>query len=98
MQPQRLSKGEYVAMVGGAFLVIGIFLVWYKTNGAGRIDGKQGSFTGWEIHTIIRYPLVLAGLAPFILAYIILRNHKLSWPRGEMTAVIAIIAFGLIAY
>ncbi len=36
--------------------------------------------------------------APLILAYIILRGHKLSWARGEMTAVTSIAAFGLIVY
>ena len=27
-----------------------------------------------------------------------LADHELSWPRGEMTAVIGIIAFGLVVY
>ncbi len=39
-----------------------------------------------------------AAAAPFILAYIVLRGHKLSWARGEMTAVTSIAAFGLIVY
>ena len=41
---------------------------------------------------------LLAAIAPLVLIYIVLRDHELSWPRGEMTAVIAIIAFGLIGY
>ena len=27
-----------------------------------------------------------------------MRDHALSWPRGEMTAVVSVFAFGLIAY
>lgn len=27
-----------------------------------------------------------------------LRDHQLSWPRGELTAVVAIADFGLIGY
>jgi hypothetical protein len=33
-----------------------------------------------------------------ILIYIVVRDHELSWPRGEMTAVVAIAAFGIIGY
>lgn len=79
-------------------LGIGLFLDWYATKGLGRIDGRQGSFSGWEIHTTMRYLLLAAALAPLVLAYIIVRDHALSWPRGELTAVIAIAAFGLIFY
>jgi uncharacterized membrane protein len=102
MHPSKLQRGEFVAMVGGALLAVGLFLTWYATKGNGRIDGAahggKGDFTGWEIHTILRWLLIAAAAAPFILAYIIVRDHKLSWPRGELTAVIAIAAFGLIAY
>jgi membrane protease YdiL (CAAX protease family) len=34
----------------------------------------------------------------FILIWIVIRDHELSWARGEMTAVAAIAAFGLVAY
>ena len=39
-----------------------------------------------------------AALAPIVLLYIVVRDHELSWPRGEMTAVIGIIAFVLVVY
>ena len=41
---------------------------------------------------IIRYLLLITAVAPLVLAWIIIRGHALSWPRGEMTAVIAIAA------
>jgi len=40
--------------------------------------------------------LLLGAIAPAILAYIIARDHALSWPRGELTAVVAITAITLI--
>ena len=41
---------------------------------------------------IVRYLLLIAAIAPAVLAWIILRGHALSWPRGEVTAIIAIAA------
>ncbi|MEA2273139.1 MAG: hypothetical protein QOI98_1847 [Solirubrobacteraceae bacterium] len=88
-------------MYGGLMLAISIFLPWYHHKGnLGGIAGKSGDVTvsGWQTHTIMRFLLLLAAAAPFILAYIIAQDHALSWPRGEMTAVTAIAAFGLIGY
>jgi uncharacterized membrane protein YraQ (UPF0718 family) len=73
-------------------------LNWYSTKGLGRINGMDGAQSGWDVHTTIRWLLLAAAVAPIILAYIILRDHALSWPRGEMTAVIAIACFGLLFY
>lgn len=98
MHLTKLQRGEFIAMAGGALLGIALFLKWYATKGLGRIDGMKGEFSGWEIHTILRYVLLVAAVAPFVLAYIIARDHQLSWARGEMTAVIAIAAFGLVFY
>ncbi len=102
MHPSKLKPGEFVAIGGGLLLTVALFLNWYASKGEGRIlKGKEmleGSISGWDVHTIIRYPILIAALAPIILTYIILRNHALSWPRGELTAVLGIFAFGLIAY
>jgi hypothetical protein len=101
MDTSKVSRNEIVAMVGGAILAIGLFLTWYKTNPdnvAANIDGEKGSFSAFEQHPILRWLLLLAALAPFILTYIIVRGHELSWARGEMTAVTAIAALGFIAY
>lgn len=98
MDVSKLQKGEFIAIGGGVLLLIGLLLNWYATKGLGEINGEQGAMTGWEVHTIIRWLLLAAAVAPLILAYIILRDHALSWPRGEMTAVIAIACFGLIFY
>lgn len=98
---ERLTRNEYIAMGGAAVVIISLFLKWYASvsDRAEIADtiGK-GSYSGWDVHTILRFILLAAAVAPFILGYIIVRDHKLSWARGEMTAVIAIVAFGLIVY
>ena len=98
---RRPTWHEIVAMGGGALLALGLFLPWYSAeNQRAEIAGTTGpgDFTGWETHSILRWLLLAAAVAPFILAYIIVRGHALSWPRGEMTAVVAITALGLAGY
>jgi hypothetical protein len=101
MHFDRLGRGELVAAVGGLLLAVCLFLPWYETdsdNPNATIDGASGSLSGWEVHQVLRWLLLLAAIAPFILVWIVLRQHELSWPRGELTAVAAIAAFGLVAY
>jgi len=88
-------------MAGGVLLVAGVFLPWYGTdasNSHSQVDGRTGSLSAWDVHPILRWLLLAAAVAPIVLLYIVVRDHELSWPRGEMTAVIGIIAFGLTAY
>ncbi len=88
-------------MAGGALLAAGVFLPWYGTdasNSHSQVDGRTGSLSAWDVHPILRWLLLAAATAPFVLAWIILRGHALSWDRGEMTVVTSIAAFGLIAY
>src|SRR3954447_5381628 len=101
MHPGRLGRGEIIAAVGGVLLAVGLFLPWYQTNPDNpnaMIDGARGTLSGWDVHTIMRWLLLAAAAAPLILLYIVLREHELSWPRGEMTAVVGVAAFGLTAY
>ena len=104
MDSSKLSRHEIVAMVGGLLLGVGLFLPWYEAiTRRASINGEPGSaagvkFTGWEVHDIQRWLWLAAAVAPFILAYIVIRGHALSWARGEMTAVVSIAAFGLIGY
>ncbi len=97
----RLGRGEFLAVLGGVLLALGLILDWYSTNpdnANAEINGATGSLSGWEALPIVRWPLLAAALAPLILAWIILRDHELSWPRGEMTAVVAMIALVLVLY
>jgi archaellum biogenesis protein FlaJ (TadC family) len=96
----RVQRGERIALYGGIALVVGLFLPWYHLEQRGEAAGVRGPATlsGWESHDVIRWLLLAAAVAPLILAWIIANDHKLSWPRGQMTSVIAVTAFGLVGY
>jgi hypothetical protein len=101
MNLSRLGRGEFLAVLGGLLLASGLFLPWFATNPDNRnanIDGVRGSVSGWEAHPILHWLLLAAAVAPLILAWVILRDHQLSWPRGEMTAVVGMIAIVLVLY
>src|SRR3954465_4598499 len=87
-------------MAAGALLAA-LFVPWYGTdasNSYSQVHGRTGSISGWDVHPILRWLLLAAASAPFVLAWIILRGHALSWARGEMTVVTSGAAFGLVAY
>ena len=101
MDVRRITISEILAAVGGALLAFSVFLPWYSTNPKNpnaNIAQMKGDIAAWDAHAILRYLLLAAALAPIVLLYIVIRDHELSWPRGEMTAVIGIIAFGLVVY
>ena len=103
VSPEKLDRGEIIAMVGGVLLAIAVFLPWYGTSNSSafansNINGHTGSLSCWDVHPILRWLLLAAAAAPLILAWIIVREHQLSWPRGQMTMVVAIAALGLIGY
>ena len=41
---------------------------------------------------------MLAALAPWILVWIVIRGHELSWPPGEVTMIVGAVATTLILY
>lgn len=101
MDLSRVQRGEYVAVLGGLLLGVGLFIKWYEAVSKLAVFNGQkglGTFSGWEAHGILRWLLLAAAAAPLILAYIIARDHTLSWPRGQMTSVVAIAALGLLFY
>jgi hypothetical protein len=101
MDIRRITSSEIIAAVGGVLLAVSVFVKWYEArpeNANANVNGMKGVVTAWDAHTILRYLFLLAALAPIVLLYIVVRDHELSWPRGEMTAVIGIIVFGLVVY
>jgi hypothetical protein len=106
----KLDRSEIIGMVAAAVLVLSLFFQWYslstdpevvqRGNEAGNWACGVGdsSCTGWETFPILKWLLIAAAAAPFILSWIVIRGHALSWPRGELTAVVGLTAFVLIAY
>jgi hypothetical protein len=102
MDFSKLNRGELIATAGGILLGVSVFLEWYTLGDQyatlNSCRGPNGSCTGWHALDVIRFLLLLAALAPAILAYIIVRGHALSWPRGELTAVTALAALTLVLF
>lgn len=96
MDISRVQRGERIAIYGGIALAVGLFLNWYDVTNGDALS--RGTHTGWDAHPTMRWLLLAASIAPLILAWIIANDHALSWPRGQMTMVVAIAAFGLIGY
>jgi hypothetical protein len=98
----QLDRGEVIAVAGGVLLAISVFLVWFTLGNShaslNTCRGPNSSCTAWQAMTVLRTFLLAAAVAPIILAWIIVRGHALSWPRGEMTAVIAIAALTFIIF
>jgi hypothetical protein len=97
----RLTRNELIAVLGGLLLGAGVFAPWYDSvSRLASIGGFQGlgAHSAWQVHEILRWALLVMAFAPFVLAYVVARDHQLSWARGELTAVLAITAFGLVLY
>src|ERR671915_248950 len=84
----RMHRSEWTAVAGGLLLVVAVFLPWYGTsdNPNAVIDGARGDFSAWDVHPVIRWLMLAAAAAPLILAWIVLRDHELSRPRGRAPA------------
>ena len=110
MDTSKLDRSEIVGMGAAVVLVISVFLEWYSLStdpdvvqrGNDATDWACGvghsSCSGFDTFPVVGVLLILAAAAPFILAWIVMRGHALSWPRGEVTAIVGLIAFVLIAY
>ena len=98
---ERLTVNELVAMFGGLLLGACLFANWYSVvSPLATLAGMTGvgTHSGWETHALLRWVLLVMAIAPFILAYIVVRDHQLTWARGELTAVLSIFAFGALLY
>lgn len=101
----RLSVAEGAGIVAAIVLGLSLFLPWFTTsatNKASKILGADpdvtggDAATGWETFLILKFVLLAAAIAPFILAWIVARGHRLTWKPGEVTMIVGITAFILI--
>jgi hypothetical protein len=102
MDVRELDRGELIAALGGVMLGVSLFLGWYHLGNHYTVlhscRGPGSTCTGWHALEYVRFPLLIAAVAPLVLIYIILRGRSLGWPRGELTAVIALCALTLIVF
>jgi hypothetical protein len=108
---RKLGRGDLVAAAGGALLFISMFLTWYTVKAGTPADqtacgAGKASCTGFDtfsLFTVLIIPgmdllMVAAAIAPWILVWIVIRGHRLSWPAGEVTMMVGAIASTLILY
>jgi hypothetical protein len=106
VDPRRLERGEVVAVLGGILLGVSLPLAWFtlgnryttlrSCRGAGGGGVACSGLHALAIPLVVI--LLIAALAPLVLAYIIVRGHALSWPRGELTAVVALVALTVVIF
>jgi hypothetical protein len=106
MNFSRVGRPELLGLVCALIALASLFLMpWYSLapdvprNPGDWICGVDNlECTGWETFPTIRW-ILLAGVgAPFLLAWILIREHKLSWAPGEMTMIGAFAGLILISY
>lgn len=107
LDPTRTVVGAISSVL---LLVSLLFLPWFSLDENPQRVGPDASAdaficgfgefgcTGFETFPILRWLLIAAALAPAILAWILIRGHKLSWAPGEMTMVVGFTAFVLVLY
>jgi O-antigen/teichoic acid export membrane protein len=103
MDLKALHRGEVIAVVGGLLLGISVFLPWYTLGNMfahvgschNDIHHLNTSCSAWDALSVFPILFLLGAAAPLILGWIVVRGYALAWPRGELTAVVAVIAIVL---
>jgi hypothetical protein len=104
---RRLGMGELVGFIGAGVLFGSLFLPWFGTsctspghpsgcNPHSTLHGAVGRFNAWETFAKLDILLALACIAPFVLAWIVVRGHALTWRPGEVTMIVGMVAVVLI--
>lgn len=96
----RLDNTEWWGMGGSLLLAASTLLPWFTTdpeNPNSKIQGVHGgpdggAFNAWQSFDVLQYFLLLCCLAPFVLAWIVVRGHQVGWNRGEVTAIFGALA------
>ena len=105
LQPSKLTPGEFGGMAAALVLGGSLFLPWFSTSEnpnsiIGEVDdlviGPDESASAWDTFPTLRWLLLAACIAPFLLSWIIARGHTLTWAPGEVTMIVGITAFVLI--
>ena len=102
LDASQVSPAELVGMASALVLLGSLWLPWYSTseNPNSVIDssgtGSNSDASAWEVFAMFDWLLLSACAAPFILTWIIMRGHALSWSPGEVTMIVGITYFILI--
>jgi hypothetical protein len=110
MDTSELRRWELVGLIAAVILIISIFLEWYSLETDPSVVERGNDANDWvcgvgndscsafDTFPILRWLLLAAASAPIILTFLVMRGTQLSWPRGEVTAIVGLTAFVLILY
>jgi hypothetical protein len=104
---KRIGIGEFIGFAGSTILFLSLFLPWFSTscsspgrplgcNPNSTLHGAVGDFNAWQTFSKLDILLTLACIAPFVLAWIVIRGHALTWRPGEVTMIVGMVAALLI--
>lgn len=94
----EIHWSELVGFAGAGVMLLSLYLPWFETkpDSNGRINGKAGEFNAFDTFGLLDWLLLAACIAPFVLAWIIIRGHALTWRPGEVTMIVGMVALTLI--
>ena len=106
---RNLKWPEFLGFAGSAVLFGSLFLPWFSTsctsshpfrpegcNTNSTLNGLRGEFSAFQTFAVMDVLLVAACIAPFVLAYLLVREAPLSWAPGEVTMIVGMTAGALI--
>lgn len=104
---RRIGIGELIGFAGAGVLFASLFLPWFRTSCLSRghppgcnpnsvLHGHFGRFDAWQTFAHLDVLLALACITPFVLAWIVVRGHALTWRPGEITMIVGMVAVMLI--
>ena len=100
MDLKLLKWPEFLGFAGVVVLLTSLWLPWFSTscetikpddpagcNPNSVLNGKRGDFNAFETFKILDILLVMACIAPFVLAYLVVRSTTLSWRPGDSVEI-----------
>jgi hypothetical protein len=105
LDTSQLTPGEFGGCAAAGVLLLSLFLPWFGTSDnpnsvigdeTDPVIGPEDTVNAFQVFGILDWLLVAACTAPFILAWIVARGHKLTWKPGEVTMIVGITGFVLI--
>jgi hypothetical protein len=93
------ARWFYINLVAGPVLLISMFVPWFATTGAGRINGQAGSFSAWQTFGPLNYYLLWCAIGSITVApWIAVRRDRLSWTPGELSIFFGVVGCGLLIF
>jgi hypothetical protein len=88
MEPRRLSRGDWLAAIGGVSMLVALFLPWYSADGE--------SATAWQSMAVDDVILAIAAMLAIAAAFIVALPRLYSLSVAATALAILPAAIGLV--